>query len=67
MSSSLEAVSTYFHAKDGNRPFLMRRAFAEDAQTAHAAGMNAHLSKPIDFNKLKNILARIKKNGSVSL
>jgi hypothetical protein len=32
MSSSLEAVSTYFHAKDGNRPFLMRRAFAEDAQ-----------------------------------
>ena len=28
---------------------------------------NAHLSKPLDFNKLKNILARIKKNGSVSL
>lgn len=23
--------------------------------------MNAHLSKPLDFNKLKNILARIKK------
>lgn len=46
---------------------LTANAFAEDAQTAHAAGMNAHLSKPIDFNKLKNILARIKKNGSVSL
>ena len=29
--------------------------------------MNAHLSKPLDFNKLKLILARIKKNGSVSL
>lgn len=29
--------------------------------------MNAHLSKPLDFNKLKNMLARIKKNGSVSL
>lgn len=46
---------------------LTANAFAEDAQTAHAAGMNVHLSKPIDFNKLKNILARIKKNGSVSL
>lgn len=32
MPSPLEAVSTYFHAKDGNRPFLMRHAFAEDAQ-----------------------------------
>ncbi len=46
---------------------LTANAFAEDAQAAHAAGMNAHLSKPLDFNKLKNILARIKKNGSVSL
>ncbi len=32
MPSPFDAVSTYFHAKDGNRPFLMRRAFAEDAQ-----------------------------------
>jgi hypothetical protein len=30
MPSPFEAVSTYFHAKDGNRPFLMRHAFAED-------------------------------------
>ena len=37
------------------------------AKAAHDAGMNAHLSKPLDFNKLKNMLARIKKNGSVSL
>ena len=37
------------------------------AKAAHDAGMNAHLSKPLDFNKLKNILARIKKNGPVSL
>lgn len=46
---------------------LTANAFAEDAKAAHDAGMNAHLSKPLDFNKLKNILARIKKNGSVSL
>lgn len=46
---------------------LTANAFAEDAQAAHDAGMNAHLPKPLDFNKLKNILARIKKNGSVSL
>ena len=36
-------------------------------QAAHDAGMNAHLPKPLDFNKLKNMLARIKKYGSVSL
>ena len=46
---------------------LTANAFAEDAKAAHDAGMNAHLSKPLDFNKLKNVLARIKKNGSVSL
>lgn len=46
---------------------LTANAFTEDAKAAHDAGMNAHLSKPLDFNKLKNILARIKKNGSVSL
>ena len=46
---------------------LTANAFAKDAKAAHDAGMNAHLSKPLDFNKLKNILARIKKNGSVSL
>lgn len=46
---------------------LTANAFVEDAKAAHDAGMNAHLSKPLDFNKLKNILARIKKNGSVAL
>lgn len=46
---------------------LTANAFAEDAKAAHDAGMNAHLPKPLDFNKLKNILARIKKNGTVSL
>lgn len=46
---------------------LTANAFAEDAQAAHDAGMNAHLPKPLDFNKLKNILARIKKYGAASL
>lgn len=46
---------------------LTANAFAEDSQAAHDAGMNAHLPKPLDFNKLKNMLARIKKYGSVSL
>lgn len=46
---------------------LTANAFAEDAQAAHDAGMNAHLPKPLDLNKLKNMLARIKENGVVSL
>ena len=46
---------------------LTANAFAEDAKTAHDAGMNAHLSKPLDFEKLKNMLARIKQHGASSL
>ncbi|WP_432316632.1 ATP-binding protein [Collinsella aerofaciens] len=46
---------------------LTANAFAEDAKAAHDAGMNAHLAKPLDFNKLKNMLARIKNNGAGSL
>ena len=46
---------------------LTANAFAEDAKAAHDAGMNAHLPKPLDFNKLKNMLACIKKNGAGSL
>jgi hypothetical protein len=32
MSTPRDAVSTYILAKDGNRPFLLRRVFAEDAE-----------------------------------
>lgn len=46
---------------------LTANAFAEDAKAARDAGMNDHLPKPLDFNKLKNILARIKQHGSSSL
>ena len=46
---------------------LTANAFAEDAKAARDAGMNDHLPKPLDFNKLKNILARIKQHGPSSL
>ncbi len=46
---------------------LTANAFAEDAKTAHDAGMSAHLSKPLNFEKLKNMLARIKQHGAGSL
>lgn len=46
---------------------LTANAFAEDAQATRDAGMNAHLPKPLDFNKLKDMLACIKKNGTISL
>jgi hypothetical protein len=32
MATPSDAVSIYFFAKDGNRPFLLRRAFTEDAE-----------------------------------
>ncbi len=32
MLAPADAVRIYIRAKDGNRPFLMRRAFAEDAE-----------------------------------
>jgi hypothetical protein len=31
MQSLSDVISTYIHAKDGNRPWLMQRAFAQDA------------------------------------
>ena len=46
---------------------LTANAFAEDAKAARDAGMNAHLPKPLDFEKLKNILARIKQYGAASV
>ena len=46
---------------------LTANAFAEDVKAAHDAGMNDHLPKPLDFDKLKNILAHIKQHGAGSL
>lgn len=36
---------------------MTANAFAEDAQRAHDAGMNGHLTKPIDMEKAKQALA----------
>ena len=46
---------------------LTANAFVEDAKAARDAGMSAHLPKPLDFEKLKNMLARIKQHGAGSL
>ena len=39
---------------------LTANAFAEDAEKAKAAGMNAHITKPIDAEKLKECLSDIR-------
>lgn len=36
---------------------MTANAFAEDAQRAYDAGMNGHLTKPIDMEKVKQALA----------
>ena len=41
---------------------MTANAFAEDIQKATEAGMNAHLSKPIDMEMLKEVLARLSKH-----
>ena len=35
---------------------MTANAFAEDVQNAMEAGMNAHISKPIDFESLKETI-----------
>ncbi|TCU20866.1 hypothetical protein EV130_112246 [Rhizobium azibense] len=54
MPSPYETVSTYFYAKDGNRPFLMRRAFAEKAQLEMVVKTEA-ISFPSSANGLAAI------------
>lgn len=60
MPSPLEAISTYFRAKDGNRPFLMRHAFAQDARLEMVVKTDA-ISFPSTANglpELEEILVR---------
>lgn len=60
MSSPFDAVSNYFFAKDGNRPHLMRRVFAEDAELVMAVRTDA-ISFPesaTGIGAIEDILAR---------
>ena len=42
---------------------LTANAFTEDAQRAAEAGMDAHMTKPFDFDKLKKCMSEIKQSG----
>ena len=60
MSSPFDAVSTYFFAKDGNCPHLMRRAFADDAELEMVVKTDA-ISFPeaaTGVDAIENILGR---------
>lgn len=46
--------------KQGNVPIIAMtaNAFAEDVQMAKNTGMNGHIAKPLDFDKLNDVLRR---------
>jgi hypothetical protein len=60
MPTPAEAVRTYILAKDGNRPFLMREAFSEDAELEMVVKTDA-ISFPgaaKGLGKLEDVLVR---------
>lgn len=40
---------------------MTANAFAEDVTAALASGMNGHISKPIDYDKLFSVLNKVSK------
>ena len=54
MSTPFDVVSTYFYAKDGNRPFLMRHAFAKNVELEMVVKTDA-ISFPSSANGLRSI------------
>jgi len=60
-----ETIRAMKRADAGTVPILAMTAdaFAEDAQKCLAAGMNAHIAKPIDFDALKRTLMKYKRAG----
>ncbi len=55
-----ETIRSMKRSDAGRIPIIAMTAdaFAEDAQKCLAAGMNAHLTKPIDVDQLKNTMAK---------
>lgn len=58
-----EAIRKMSDPAKANIPIvaMTANAFAEDKQNAHTAGMNAHLAKPIDLEKLMKTLDELLK------
>ena len=44
---------------------MTANAFSEDIQHSLAAGMNAHISKPVDIKTLEKTVRSIKSGGGV--
>lgn len=60
MPSAQEAVETYIRAKDENRPYLMERAFAEDATLEVVANSGTIAFPPISIGleSISDVLVR---------
>ena len=60
MSTPSDVVTAYILAKDGNRPFLMRRAFAEDAELEMVVKTDAisFPSSAMGLDAIEDILVR---------
>jgi CheY-like chemotaxis protein len=58
-----KAIRKSSHAEASTIPIIAMtaNAYAEDVQTALAAGMSAHVAKPIDLNKLFSVLNEYKR------
>lgn len=56
------AIRACGHEEAGTIPIIAMtaNAFDEDVKAALDSGMNAHLAKPIDMNKLKKIIAQLR-------
>ena len=52
------AIRSLKHSDDETIPIvaMTANAFAEDVQLAKNTGMNEHIAKPLDMNKLNDVL-----------
>lgn len=64
MMNGYEATAAIraLHRPDAARIFILAvtaDAFSEDIKRTHQAGMNAHITKPIDFDQLETLLTKL--------